>query len=212
MELAQIPVTTALITANVLYSFVGFSNADVMDKTIMWPYRVKREKQYYRFLTSGFLHADFMHLLFNMITLYFFGGGIEFYFSFYGLGGTFSYLLLYVLGLVVSDLPSYRKHQDNYHYRSLGASGAVSAVVFACIIFNPWAKIYFGLSMFLYAILYVIYCVMMGRRGQDNINHDAHLWGSIFGLIFSIVLVALMQPSLFGPIIENFKNPSLIGR
>lgn len=216
MNLGDSPITLALIAANVIFSLIGFSNADMVDKTIMWPYKVKRENQYLRFITSGFLHADMMHLFFNMFTLYFFGKGLEIYFSYYGLGGNISYLVLYFLGLIVSDIPSYIKHKDNYGYRSLGASGAVSAVVFATIVFNPWGKIYLygalGLSAALYAILYIVYCVYMGKRNADNVNHDAHLWGSLFGLAFTLILVGVMQPDLFTAILDEIKNPSLLGR
>jgi membrane associated rhomboid family serine protease len=215
MNLADHPVTVGLIAANVIFSLIGFSNADLVNKTIMWPYRVDREKQYYRFITSGFLHADMVHLFFNMFTLFFFGSAIEDYFRFFILGGNVSYLLLYFLALIISDIPSYRKHRNDYQYRSLGASGAVSAVVFACIVFNPWGKVLLygaiGISMFVYAVLYVIYCIYMGKKELDNVNHDAHLWGSLFGLAFTITLVAWRQPDLFTDIIERFKHPSLLG-
>lgn len=215
MNLADHPVTVGLIAANVIFSLIGFSNADLVNKTIIWPYRVDRENQYYRFITSGFLHADMVHLFFNMFTLFFFGSAIEDYFRFFILGGNVSYLLLYFLALIISDIPSYRKHRNDYQYRSLGASGAVSAVVFACIVFNPWGKVLLygaiGISMFVYAVLYVIYCIYMGKKELDNVNHDAHLWGSLFGLAFTITLVAWRQPDLFTDIIERFKHPSLLG-
>jgi membrane associated rhomboid family serine protease len=216
MNFSEYPITLLLIAANVIFSLIGFSNTDLVSKTIMWPYRVKRENQYLRFITSGFLHADMMHLFFNMFTLYFFGQAIEHYFSIYGLGGNISYLLLYFIGLVASDIPSYLKHQDNSNYRSLGASGAVSAIVFATIVFNPWGKIYLygalGVASAVYAVLYVVYCVYMGKRSADNVNHDAHLWGSVFGLAFTLILIGIMQPQLFTAIIEELKNPSLLGR
>lgn len=215
MNYQDYPITIALIAANVIFSLIGFSNAAMVDKTIMWPYRVARENQYIRFITSGFLHADYMHLIFNMFTLFFFGRNLELYFSYYGLGGNISYLSLYFLGLIVSDIPSFLKHKDDYNYRSLGASGAVSAVVFATIIFSPWSSIYiFGalkISATVYAILYIFYCVYMGKKGGDNVNHDAHLWGSLFGLAYTLILVALLQPELFTGIIEQLKHPSLFG-
>ena len=190
-------------------------NADMVDKTIMWPYRVAREKQYIRFITSGFLHADWMHLIFNMFTLFFFGRNLELYFNYYGLGGNLSYLALYFLGLIVSDIPSYIKHKDDYNYRSLGASGAVSAVIFATIIFSPWSSIYiYGalkISAAVYAVLYILYCVYMGKRNGDNVNHDAHLWGSLFGLAFTLILIGVLNPALFTGIIEQLKHPSLFG-
>ena len=216
MNFSDYPITIGLIAANVIFSLIGFSNAAFVDKTIMWPYRVARENQYLRFITSGFLHADYVHLFFNMFTLYFFGRAVEFYFAQYGLGGNVAYLGLYFLALIVSDIPTYIKHKNNYEYRTLGASGAVSAIVFAAIVFSPWSSIYlYGaikISAGVYAVLYLIYCVYMGKKGADNINHDAHLWGALFGIAFTIALIAAMQPQLFTAIIEELKNPSLLGR
>jgi len=210
MNFSEYPLTYSLIALNVIISLIGFSNADLVNKTIFWPYRMQRENQHYRFITSGFLHADFMHLFFNMFTLYFFGRSVEAYFYSYGLGGNISYLLLYFLGMIVASIPSFIKHKDDYHYRALGASGAVSAMVFACIIFQPWGMIYiYGIPMpfVVYAILYVVYCVYMAKRNADNINHDAHLWGSLFGLVFTIALVAVLQPGLLPGIIEELTHP-----
>lgn len=216
MNFTDFPITLSLIAINVIFSLIGFSNAAFVDKTIMWPYRVARENQYFRFITSGFLHADFMHLFFNMFTLYFFGRAAEYYFAQYGLGANVAYIGLYFLGLIVSDIPTYIKHKNDYNYRALGASGAVSAVVFAAIVFNPWSSVYlYGaikISAAVYAILYIVYCVYMGRKSADNINHDAHLWGALFGIAFTIALIAAMQPQLFTAIIEELKHPSLMGR
>ena len=182
----------------------------------MWPYGVKRHNQFYRFITSGFIHADYIHLFFNMFTLLFFGQVVEIYFSLYGLGGNIAYIVLYFLALIASDLPTYFKQKDNYNYHCLGASGAVSAIVFAAVVFDPWGSIYlYGalkISALVYAVLYIVYCVTMSKRGGDNINHDAHLWGSLFGFGFTIALIAAMQPALFESILEQLKNPSLFGR
>lgn len=216
MDFSSTPITFIIIAVNVLFSILGFSNNKLLTKTIGWPYYSKKENQYYRFITSGFLHADWMHLFFNMFTLFFFGRNIELIFSAYGLGGNVSYLLLYFLGMIVADLPSYFKHQDDYNFRSLGASGAVSAVLFASIVFNPWSSLYlYGaikISAVVFAVLYLAYCVYMSKQSKDNVNHDAHLWGSIFGVVFTIALIAFLQPVLFDSIIEELKNPSLFGR
>ena len=216
MSFSQSPLTFILIALNVIYSIIGFSNSTLVNKTIMWPYGVKRQQQYYRFISSGFLHADWMHLFFNMFTLYFFGRNIEIIFKNYGLGGNAAYLALYIGGLVIADLPSYFKHRDDPNYRSLGASGAVSAVVIATIVFSPWSSIYlygaFKISAALYAILFIVYCVYMGKQNRDNINHDAHLWGALFGMIFTLGLISVLQPSLFGQVLDELKKPSLFGR
>ncbi|MCP9749841.1 rhomboid family intramembrane serine protease [Ferruginibacter sp. HRS2-29] len=216
MDFSQSPITFILIAINVIFSIIGFSNDSFVSKTILWPYGIKREKQYGRFITSGFLHADWGHLFFNMFTFFFFGQQVERVFTYYGLGGKIAFILLYFLALIVSDLPSYFKNRDNPSYRALGASGAVSAVVFAGILFNPWGRLYIyaaiPISYTLFAVLYIVYCIYMSRRASDNVNHDAHLYGSLFGLLFTILLIGIMNPSLITPIIEQFKNPSILGR
>ena len=210
MNFSSAPVTFSLIAINVIISLIGFSNADFLDKAMMWPYRVKREKQYYRFISSGFIHADFIHLLFNMFSFYFFGRAIEYYFSQYGLGGNISYLLLYFMGIIVSDIPSYLKHQDNPGYKSLGASGAVSAIIFACILFQPWGTIliyFIPMPFIVFAFVYLGYCVYMSKKNIGHINHDAHLWGSLFGLVFTVALIAVLAPQMFPAIIEELSHP-----
>ena len=215
MDFFATPVTFIIIALNVIFSFAGFSSQALISKGIGWPYRTRQNGEYYRFISSGFLHADWMHLLFNMFTFFFFGQNIELICKQAGLGGSIAYIGLYVLGLIVSDLPSYFKHADDAKYRSLGASGAVSAVVFAAVIFNPWQSVYvYGaikISALLFAVLYILYCVYMGKRAADNVNHDAHLWGALFGLAYTLVLIAVLRPQLFSIIFEMLKRPSLFG-
>lgn len=216
MNFSQYPVTMLLIAANVVISLIGFNNRNFLEKGLMWPYYIKREKQYLRFLLSGFLHADYTHLFFNMLTLYFFGRNLEFLFGVAFSNGQVWYILLYFLGMLAADLPSYLKHQNNAVFRSLGASGAVSAVVFAMIVFDPWGQIliyFIPLSMLLYAVLYLIYCIYASKQGVGgNINHDAHLWGSIFGFVFTLALVVIMRSDIIPYILEEVKRPSILGR
>ncbi len=216
MNFSETPITIILIAANVIFSLIGFSNAAMLDKTIGWPYRTKRENQYYRFITSGFLHADWMHLFFNMFTLFFFGSSIEVIFSASFANGQLWYIVLYFTGLIASDIPSYLKHNDNYQYRSLGASGAVSAVVFAAIVFDPWSQLqlygFIKMSALIFAVLYIVFCIYMGKQNADNVNHDAHLWGSIYGLAFTLILLIALRPDVFPFIIEDIKKPSIMGR
>ena len=216
MNAFSFSITNILISINVILFFITETNKSVLAKTIMWPYYVKRNNEIHRFITSGFLHANFMHLFFNMFTLYYFGNNIEMILKNNGMGNGTTYLILYFGALIISDLPCYFKNKDVFEYRSLGASGAVSAVVFATILFSPWSSIYLyayiKISATVYAILFVAYCIYMGRKAEDNINHDAHLWGAIFGLSFTLLLVYLMRPDLIGYILEQLKHPSLFGR
>jgi membrane associated rhomboid family serine protease len=214
-ELSYYPITILLIAANVIISILALNNSTVMGNAIMWPYGVKRHHQYYRFISSGFIHADYMHLIFNMFTFFFFGRNLEIIFKTEQLGGGVSFVTLYFLALIISDIPTYIKQKDNRDYLCLGASGAVSAVVFATVVFSPWSSIYlYGaikISALIYAVLYLAYCVYMSSKANDHINHDAHLWGSLFGLVLTLILIAVLQPNLFGLIIEQLKHPSLFG-
>lgn len=186
-------VSYIIIAITALVSFYAFSNAEVMRRFIMNPYLVKTRGQYYRFITSGFLHKDHVHLIFNMIALYFFGPIVETIFTaVFGPLGAVYFVVLYLIALVVSDIPSYFKHAGSPGYNSLGASGAVSAVVFAFILFLPLEKIclYFVLCIngFILGIIYLVYSYYQGKKGGDLINHDAHLYGAVFGMVFCIVL------------------------
>ncbi len=185
-------ITTLLIIANVAASFYAWNSPTVMSNWLMNPYSVERKGQYYRFLSSGFIHADYMHLFFNMFGLYGFGVYLESAFKYqYGhqIGGIL-YLLLFVLGIIVSELPSFFKHKNNINYNSLGASGGVSAIIFACIMLNPWLSmsIYFiPIKGIFFAILYTWYSVWMSNKNYDNVNHSAHLYGGLFGAVYMII-------------------------
>jgi membrane associated rhomboid family serine protease len=188
----EFSLTLAIIIITSGVSLYAMNQRDVLYKLMMNPYQVTQRGQYYRLLSSGFIHADFVHLLFNMFSLYFFGRNLEYIFSvIFGSLGPVYFIALYVLGIIVSDLPTLLKHRNNPGYNSLGASGAVSSVIFACILFDPLADllIYFiPVKGFIFAILYVVYSYISSKRSRDGINHDAHLYGALFGILFCIVL------------------------
>jgi membrane associated rhomboid family serine protease len=198
-----------LIGLTVAISVYAWSKAELMDSWIMHPYRMARDNsQWYRLLTSGFLHADWAHLLFNMFAFYSFGQVVlgtlvEGFGTTYGIG---LFLLLYLGGIIVSDLPTYFRHRDDREYRSLGASGGVSAVLFASILLFPvnldgGGIIIFPIPVpiqpFLFGVLYLVYSWYMGRRRGDNINHDAHFYGALFGVALMLVLMPGAGPLFF---------------
>ena len=181
-------VSLILILITVIISLIAFSNQKVMNRLIFWPPAMQRG-QYDRFVTHGFIHADGAHLIFNMITLFFFGSVIESFYRqyFFDLG----FVLFYLGGLIVAIIPSYLKHKNDHRWASLGASGAVSAVLFAYILFEPWKLIFvffIPVPAIIFAILYVSYSIWSGKRGNSNINHSAHLWGAAYGVIMTIIL------------------------
>lgn len=196
--------TLIIIAITCLVSFSAFNNRPLMDKLILWPPAVAGNGQYHRLITYGLVHADFQHLLFNMITLFFFGRVIE---QFYGaFVGGLSFVFFYVSALLVSILPTYLKHKNDRNYRSLGASGAVSAVLFAFILLKPWAVIYLyviPVPAILYAVAYVAYSIYSERQGGDNINHSAHLWGAAYGVAFTLAI----EPRVFGGFLEALTHP-----
>lgn len=182
-------ITLAIIAVTSIVSFIAFNNRRLLDDLILWPPAIRRHREYHRLVTYGLVHADLGHLLFNMLTLFFFGRVME---SFYAMRlGALGFLLFYLGGLVVSILPSYLRNRDNAGYRSLGASGAVSAVLFGFILLAPWTRIIvFVIPMpaILYAALYVVYSLYMDRSGQDDVNHSAHLWGAAYGVLCTVLV------------------------
>ena len=190
-------ITTIIIFVSVIVSLVAFSRPSVSSALIFNPYIIHQRGEWYRFITSGLIHADFFHLLINMFVLYSFGPIVEQYYQYeFGEKGLPYFLTMYLGGLLFSILPTYRKHLHNPGYNALGASGAVSAVVFSFILFNPLDKLcLYGilcLPGILFGAGYLIYCYYMDKKGRGRINHDAHLWGAVFGFLFTI----LLKPSL----------------
>lgn len=186
-------ITVIIIIITVLISISAFSSSKVMNDLIFYPPAVTNNNQYYRFITCGFIHADYGHLIFNMFSFYMFGEFVEQGFNvIFGNGGKLLYLLLYLLSLIACLLPTYFKNRNNQYYRSLGASGAVSAVIFAGIMLKPDLKM--GLIFlpvmipgFVFGPVYLLISAWLDRKGSDNINHSAHIWGALFGVAFLIV-------------------------
>jgi len=199
--------TYIIIGITTMVSLYAFQSPSVLASLMMNPYYTDKKQQYYRFVTSGFIHKDNMHLLWNMLSFYFFGTAIERQFqALFGNSGGLYFIALYIIAIVVSDLPTFFKHRDNPAYNSLGASGGVSAIIFAFIIFEPLSEIclYFALCMkgFIMGALYIIFSWYQGRKSNDNINHDAHLYGALCGLVFCIIVA----PSSIGNFFEQIMN------
>lgn len=189
-------VTLYIIVVTVIVSFLCFKNRDLFLRLSLNPYSIIKKNQWYRLLTHGFVHADFTHLLLNMFVFWSFGTAVERLFGALDGFGSLTFLCFYLGALVVSSIPDLIRHKGDYLYNSIGASGAVAAVLFASIFFNPWGMIYLfaviPIPSILFGVAYVAYEQYMAKRGGDNINHSAHLWGALFGVLFIIVL----KPSL----------------
>lgn len=195
-------VTILIIGATVAVSWFAWQRPGVMNALIYHGPAVRRG-QWWRLLTHGFIHADGAHLLFNMITLYFFGRTIETVLS-YRIDPA-GYLLFYLIGIVVAILPTHFKHGRDPRYRSLGASGAVSAVLFGYILLQPWAMLFVmfvPLPAIVFAVLYVGYSVWAERHGRGAINHSAHLWGAVWGVGFLLLLEPRWLPRFFEELLK----------
>jgi membrane associated rhomboid family serine protease len=200
-------VTLIIVIVTVIVSGFAFLSYKVKEDLIFYPVAISRENQYYRFITYGFVHADLMHLIFNMYAFYLFGGACENSFvEIFGNNGKTFYILMYLLALIVCVIPDFMKYHGNPNYRSLGASGAVSAVVFAYILFQPLQGI--GLVFipifipgFLFGILFLIISYFLGKKGGTSVNHSAHIWGALFGIAFLIIFSQLFSTY---PLLDNF--------
>ena len=205
--------TLIFVIITVAASLAAWQNHSLMSKWIFNPYQVWHRKEYFRFISSGFIHKDTLHLLLNMFVFYMFGDIVESIFlaSFPAPVGMILYGTLYLGAIVVSDIPTFLKHRNSPHYNALGASGGVAAILFSYILFQPLDKLcLYGLPFLcfpgiLWAAVYVIYSYYAGRKGADNINHDAHLYGALFGLIFTIIAL----PSVVQNFIEQMRHFSI---
>lgn len=201
-------VTLILIIIIAGISFYAWSAPQIQAKLMMNPYRVSQRNEFHRFITSGFIHSGYIHLFFNLFTLYFFGSQMERIFNFmFGSKGVIYFLILFIVGVIVSDIPTYFKYRHSPGYNSLGASGGVAALVFSFILFNPTEKLYilfipFGIPGFILGTLFLVYSYYQSKNSGDNINHDAHLYGALFGLVFSTII----QPSILLRFVDALAN------
>ncbi|MGB0917432.1 MAG: rhomboid family intramembrane serine protease [Flavobacteriales bacterium] len=194
-------ITVVLIALSVITSIAAFQNQELKAKLMFNASLVKHSNQWYRIFTHAFIHSDWMHLGVNMYVLWMFGETVEYYMEDYRGGlGTFYFLSLYVGGILCSSLPAFIKHQDNFNYNSLGASGAVSSVLFAYIFFQPMQELslliipFIGLPAILFGVAYLFFEWYMDKKSNDNIAHDAHFWGAAFGLVFALAMFPAHLP------------------
>ena len=202
MENISFSITLLIVVMTGILSYQAFENPRMRGRMLFIPDVINRMGEYDRFLTHGFIHADWMHLLINLFVLYQFGEFAELYFkaAFGPLVGAILYTVLYIGGIVVSSIPSYVKHRENRMYAALGASGAVSAVVFVNIFFDPWSRLYLyfviRIPIVLAGILYLWYSDYMGKKGRDNVGHDAHFYGAVWGFSFTVLSAVILRPDL----------------
>lgn len=181
------PVASIIFLLTLATSLWAFSNENIYGNFILNPYNVSRGHKVYTIITSGLIHKDWSHLFFNMFSYYFFAFQLEVYLGHWQFG------VLYMISLILSDLPTIQKHRDDIWYNSLGASGAISAVIFSFILFQPLAGmrlmfIPIDIPAWIFGILYLVYCHFASKHARDNINHDAHFFGAISGVIITVAL------------------------
>lgn len=194
MSLTDAPIALIIFVGTIVISLYAlYKDHSLIYKWVLHPWSVYHEKKYYLVLTSGIIHGDLAHLMFNMLTFFFFAFNLE------ALIGSFEFLIIYLFSLIVSDLPTIIRNKDNPDYRSLGASGAISGVLFSSILFFPTSDIYIffipiGIPAPLFGVLYLAYCYWAARKSQGHINHDAHFWGAAAGVVITVILIPGVVP------------------
>jgi membrane associated rhomboid family serine protease len=191
--LSEAPVASFIFVITIITTLMAFSNENLYGKLMMHPYSVYRRRHLYTLITSGLIHKDWMHLFFNMLSYYFFAFQLE------STIGHWQFGVLYMASLVLSDLPSVVKHKEDFWYNSLGASGAISAVIFSSILFSPMSMMMImplpiPIPAILFGVIYLVYCSYASKYSRDNINHDAHLFGALSGLMITIAMYPTVVP------------------
>lgn len=208
----MLSITLIITAATVIVSVIGFSNQKVVDDLIFTPPAITNRNQWYRFLSCALVHADVPHLAFNMIAFYSFGEAVENTFTdLFGHYGTALYIALYVISQFLCLVPTFIKNKDNYYYRSLGASGAVSAVIFAGILLFPLTKIYLffipiGIPGFIFGFIYLGVSAYLERKGGSNVNHSAHLFGALAGIILLLTFGFAYGYDIIGNFMEQIRG------
>lgn len=186
-------VNSVIMAVTILVSVVAWQNENWFGRLLLHPFSVVQQGQWYRMFSYGLVHANWGHLIVNMFTLYFFGRSTEMsYVYIWGTKGHLLYALLYVSALAVSCIQDVRKQSDEYSYSAVGASGAVSAVLFASILLWPTEKIFIffipiGIPAFIFGVLFLVYSAYMAKKGEDNIGHTTHFLGAIYGFLFALL-------------------------
>jgi membrane associated rhomboid family serine protease len=191
--LNQTPVASLILLFTIVTSIYAFNDPTLYGKFMLHPYSVYRKNKLYTLITSGMIHSDWMHLIFNMMTFFFFAFTLE------AQIGSFKFGLVYFASLILSDIPTIFRHKDDFWYNSLGASGAISGVLFSFILFYPLTPLYIffipiGIPAVLFGGLYLLYCVYASKQSRDNINHDAHFFGALTGIIITILIIPGIVP------------------
>ncbi|RZL05223.1 MAG: rhomboid family intramembrane serine protease [Pedobacter sp.] len=182
------PLAAIIFVFTIITSIYAFNDPTLHGKFMLHPYSVAKGQKVHTLITSGLIHADWMHLIFNMMTFYFFAFRLE------SMIGHWQFGALYLVSLILSDLPTVFKHKEHFWYNSLGASGAISAVLFSYILFDPMAKmgilfIPIPIPAIIFGVLYLVYCMYAARNAKDHINHDAHFFGALSGMLITVILV-----------------------
>lgn len=203
--------TLLIIALTCMVSIPAFGNRNLFYKMLFNPSIIRTNKEWYRFLTHALLHADWIHLAMNMYVLYMFGGIVEeiFILDFGTMKGEVFFFLLYFISIIASVIPSFEKHKNDFHYNAVGASGAVSAVVFASILLVPQMSlslmfIPIPIPAPIFGLLYLVYCWYAAKNAKDNVAHDVHYWGSLFGILFTIIVLPSTVPQFIDAIQNIF--------
>lgn len=202
-------ITIIIIAITAIVSLAALSKKEILNALMFNAFETYHNKKYYRLFSYGLTHGSFSHLFFNMLTLYFFGSNLEAWFraAWGDVAGNILYVVLYVTAIAVSSIADLVKHKNNPEYNAVGASGAVSAVLFASVFFDPLMGIYVYLIPIpipgiIFAPIYLIYCQWMARRNMDNIGHTAHFWGAVYGFVFPLII----RPSLIFHFINSLTS------